>query len=197
MDWTAGRPNHVLIAIAPRYPPKCAQNPCKCHRVPANETGQASTPETDLYFTPVGNCFLHMIHVQLHDLKLHRAASHELSSRTLISSYIDRLSQLDSQIQHRVIASIMSNSTLAGPPGECCRQTVHHVGTPRGALEYIAGVNTYIARPTSGNVDKIILFFSDVYGALYTNSQLVMDYWAESGELRRPAYASCQLLYPG
>ncbi|KAI0658274.1 alpha/beta-hydrolase [Cubamyces menziesii] len=77
----------------------------------------------------------------------------------------------------------MSNSTLAGPPGECCRQTVHHVGTPRGALEYIAGVNTYIARPTSGNVDKIILFFSDVYGALYTNSQLVMDYWAESGYL--------------
>ncbi|KAH9854493.1 alpha/beta-hydrolase [Lenzites betulinus] len=78
----------------------------------------------------------------------------------------------------------MSNPVLAGPPGECCRQTVHHVGTPRGSLEPIAGVETYIARP-AGTTDpqKIILFFSDVFGALYTNSQLVMDYWADNGFL--------------
>ncbi|KAI9069682.1 alpha/beta-hydrolase [Trametes sanguinea] len=75
----------------------------------------------------------------------------------------------------------MSNATLAGPPGECCRQTVHHVGAPRGALEVIGGVNTYVARPPAGDVDRVILFFSDVYGALYTNSQLLMDYWAENG----------------
>lgn len=81
----------------------------------------------------------------------------------------------------------MSNPVLAGPPGECCRQTVHHVGTPRGSLEPIAGVETYIARP-AGTTDpqKIILFFSDVFGALYTNSQLVMDYWADNGRASSP-----------
>ncbi|KAI0674008.1 alpha/beta-hydrolase [Trametes maxima] len=77
----------------------------------------------------------------------------------------------------------MSNAPLAGPPGECCRQTVHHDGTPTGTLEIIGGVNTYVARPKAGVVTKIIIFFSDVYGALYTNSQLVMDYWAENGYL--------------
>ncbi|KAJ2996433.1 hypothetical protein NUW54_g7240 [Trametes sanguinea] len=76
----------------------------------------------------------------------------------------------------------MSNATLAGPPDECCRQTVHHVGTPRGTLEVIGGVNTYIARPPAGDADRVILFFSDVYGALYTNSQLLMDYWAENAD---------------
>ncbi|KAL1950924.1 hypothetical protein VTO73DRAFT_73 [Trametes versicolor] len=75
-----------------------------------------------------------------------------------------------------------TSPTLAGPPGECCRQTVHHVGTPRGTLESIADVQTYVARPAS-DTDKIILFFSDVFGALYTNSQLVMDYWADNGFL--------------
>lgn len=75
-----------------------------------------------------------------------------------------------------------TSPTLAGPPGECCRQTVHHVGTPRGTLEPIADVQTYIARPASASdTDKIILFFSDVFGALYTNSQLIMDYWADNG----------------
>ncbi|KAI0652750.1 hypothetical protein C8Q79DRAFT_923105 [Trametes meyenii] len=77
----------------------------------------------------------------------------------------------------------MSGAPLAGPPGECCRQTVHHDGTPTGTLEVIGGATTYVARPKTRDVTKIILFFSDVYGALYTNSQLVMDYWAENGYL--------------
>ncbi len=81
-----------------------------------------------------------------------------------------------------------TSPTLAGPPGECCRQTVHHVGTPRGTLESIADVQTYIARPAGASdtdTDRVILFFSDVFGALYTNAQLVMDYCADNGAYPR------------
>ncbi|KAI0328444.1 alpha/beta-hydrolase [Cubamyces sp. BRFM 1775] len=75
----------------------------------------------------------------------------------------------------------MASATLAGPPGDCCTQTVQHVGEPRGAIEKIAGVNTYITGPRQG--DKIILFFADIFGPLYVNAQLVMDYWADNGWL--------------
>ncbi|CDO68501.1 hypothetical protein BN946_scf184499.g26 [Trametes cinnabarina] len=78
----------------------------------------------------------------------------------------------------------MASATLAGPPGDCCFKTVRHEGQPRGTIEKIADVETYVARPTGGESDKIILFFADVYGALYANSQLLMDYWADNGELR-------------
>ena len=77
------------------------------------------------------------------------------------------------------------SDTLAGPPGECCRQTVQHVGQPCGVVENVAGVETYVARPADGANGKIVIFFGDVYGPLYINSQLIMDYWADNGE--RPA----------
>lgn len=74
------------------------------------------------------------------------------------------------------------SAILAGPPGECCRKTIQHEGQPRGKVETIAGVESYVARPADGSRKKIILFFADVYGALYINAQLVMDYWADNGE---------------
>ncbi|KAI0658272.1 alpha/beta-hydrolase [Cubamyces menziesii] len=78
----------------------------------------------------------------------------------------------------------MAAAVLAGPPGECCTKTVQHVGDPRGTIERIAGVETYIASPPSGTTeDKIILFFADIFGPLYVNSQLLMDYWADNGYL--------------
>ncbi|KAI0640321.1 Alpha/Beta hydrolase protein [Trametes polyzona] len=78
----------------------------------------------------------------------------------------------------------MAGKTLAGPPGDCCRQTVQHVGEPKGTVETIAGVETYTARPPGGTIgNKIILFFADVFGPLYVNSKLLMDYWAENGFL--------------
>ncbi|KAH9923208.1 alpha/beta-hydrolase [Epithele typhae] len=75
------------------------------------------------------------------------------------------------------------SAVLAGPPGECCRQTVHHVGEARGKVEIVAGVETYIARPADGSNKKIVLFFADVYSPLYLNSQLIMDFWADQGYL--------------
>ena len=71
---------------------------------------------------------------------------------------------------------------LAGPPGDCCRQTVQHVGEKWGTIETVAGVETYVSRPKDGSNKRIILFFADVYGPIYINSQLIMDYWADNGE---------------
>ncbi|KZT02071.1 alpha/beta-hydrolase [Laetiporus sulphureus 93-53] len=74
--------------------------------------------------------------------------------------------------------------TIARSPGQCCIKTVEHTGTARGTIEKVADVNTYIAHPA--NLDesrRIILFFADVYGPFFLNSQLIMDYWASQGYL--------------
>lgn len=78
------------------------------------------------------------------------------------------------------------SATLAGSPGDCCIRTVQHVGEIRGKVEVVAGVETYVSRPPDESNKKIILFFGDVYGPLYVNSQLIMDYWASHG--RRAAF---------
>lgn len=75
-------------------------------------------------------------------------------------------------------------ATIARSPGDCCIKTVEHSGTARGTIEEIAGVRTYISRPENlGESRKIILFFADVYGPFFLNSQLIMDYWASNGYL--------------
>ncbi|OBZ68577.1 Protein AIM2 [Grifola frondosa] len=76
------------------------------------------------------------------------------------------------------------STVLAGAPGDCCRKTVQHTGTATGTVEAIAGVETYIARPPNAQDNtKIIFFFADVFGPLYINSKLLMDYWASNGYL--------------
>lgn len=81
----------------------------------------------------------------------------------------------------------LPSTSLAGPCSSCCTRlpTVQHSGRARGTVETIAGLATYIARPSTP-VDqlKVILFFADVFGPLYPNSKLAMDYWAEHGAYR-------------
>ncbi|KAL6303980.1 Alpha/Beta hydrolase protein [Sparassis latifolia] len=73
---------------------------------------------------------------------------------------------------------------LAAPSSTCCIKTVEHTGSARGTVEKIAGIDTYIACPTDAeDTKKIILYFSDVYGPMFLNAQLVMDYWASNGYL--------------
>ncbi|PCH34364.1 alpha/beta-hydrolase [Wolfiporia cocos MD-104 SS10] len=75
-------------------------------------------------------------------------------------------------------------ATIANSPGQCCLKSVEHTGTARGTTEKIAGVDTYISRPANlGEDRRIILFFADVYGPFFLNSQLIMDYWASHGYL--------------
>ncbi|KAH9884650.1 Alpha/Beta hydrolase protein [Cubamyces lactineus] len=84
---------------------------------------------------------------------------------------------------------------LTGPLGKCCTRTVPHSGVARGTVEDIAGLATYVARPRpgpegaggeggeEGKATKVILYFADVFGPLYINSKLAMDYWAAHGYL--------------
>jgi len=70
---------------------------------------------------------------------------------------------------------------LAGPPGECCVQGVKHFGEPSGETITIAGIETYISKPPDKGSSKIILYFADVFGPFYLNSQLLQDYYASHG----------------
>ena len=72
-------------------------------------------------------------------------------------------------------------TVLAGPPTEFCLRTVHHTGDAQGAVEDYAGVKAYVTRPPSRDTSKVILYFADLFGPLYINAQLTMDYWASNG----------------
>jgi len=67
-----------------------------------------------------------------------------------------------------------------------CFTTVQHTGTPAGQrIEISVGgvpVPTYLAEPAGDPPRRIILFFSDVFGAFYLNNQLVQDYFATQGK---------------
>jgi dienelactone hydrolase len=58
-----------------------------------------------------------------------------------------------------------------------------HEGEPRGKLETISGLETYVAIPKEGSANgNIVLYFPDVYG-LFKNGQLIMDVFADAGYL--------------
>lgn len=72
---------------------------------------------------------------------------------------------------------------LAGPVSECCVQRVKHSGEATGKSIDIDGIPTYLAEPPSEPTGKkqIVLFFSDVFGPLSLNNQLIQDYFASNG----------------
>ncbi|OSD01127.1 alpha/beta-hydrolase [Trametes coccinea BRFM310] len=98
-------------------------------------------------------------------------------------------------------ADANDSAPLTGPLGACCTRTVPHAGVARGTVETIAGLETYVSRPFPGpgcagtkagddheegegdSERRVILFFADVFGPLYINSKLAMDYWAAHGYL--------------
>jgi hypothetical protein len=77
----------------------------------------------------------------------------------------------------------MADPVLAKPPSECCIANIIHKGEPRGSLEKIAEVETYVSRPAEGKWNSnVILYFPDVNG-LFNNARLVMDGFAAAGYL--------------
>lgn len=72
---------------------------------------------------------------------------------------------------------------LAKPSGQCCLQGSLHQGEPRGEHVTVAGVETYIARPTAERANNhILLYFPDVWG-FFNNGFLIMDGFADAGYL--------------
>ncbi|KAL5476438.1 hypothetical protein ACEPAI_3314 [Sanghuangporus weigelae] len=71
---------------------------------------------------------------------------------------------------------------LAGEPGDACCCGVQHSGEPRGRIEKIAGVETYIAEPLQGQKSKgVILFYADVWCSMFINNKLIQDFFAAQG----------------
>jgi hypothetical protein len=81
------------------------------------------------------------------------------------------------------------SQVLAGPPGECCIQGVKHFGEPSGETITIAGIETYISKPSDKGNSKIILYFADVFGPFYLNAQLLQDYYASHGSLQNSCHS--------
>ncbi|KAF8999601.1 dienelactone hydrolase [Cyathus striatus] len=74
------------------------------------------------------------------------------------------------------------SSTIAHPPGDCCFRSIKHSGDAVGHTISLGGMQTYVSEPPSqGAGNKIILFLADIYGPMYTNSQLLMDWFATNG----------------
>ncbi|EJC99879.1 alpha/beta-hydrolase [Fomitiporia mediterranea MF3/22] len=76
----------------------------------------------------------------------------------------------------------MADKVLAGEPGDDCCRGVRHFGEPKGKIEKIAGVDTYITAPPQGTRSKgVILFYADVWGPVFINNKLIQDYFATQG----------------
>lgn len=71
---------------------------------------------------------------------------------------------------------------LAQPSGACCLTGHVHTGEPRGTIEKITDLDTYITRPPPGTKANghIVLYFPDVWG-FFKNGFLVMDGFADLG----------------
>ncbi|KZO93052.1 alpha/beta-hydrolase [Calocera viscosa TUFC12733] len=70
---------------------------------------------------------------------------------------------------------------LAKHPDECCVQAVKHTGTAQGKFVDVGGIQTYVAYAPDKSLDRIILFYCDLFGPTFLNNQLVCDWFAEHG----------------
>lgn len=74
------------------------------------------------------------------------------------------------------------SAIIAKPPGEHCVRGVQHTGEPKGHIEDIRGIQTYISLPPDGISPKgVVIFYSDVFGPLFINNKLLQDYYASQG----------------
>ncbi|KAK5116368.1 hypothetical protein LTR62_007915 [Meristemomyces frigidus] len=70
---------------------------------------------------------------------------------------------------------------IAKPSGECCLQGTIHEGEPRGRIESIADMETYVVEPPKDKANgHVLLYYPDVYGH-FVNGFLVMDGFANAG----------------
>lgn len=74
-----------------------------------------------------------------------------------------------------------NDKVIARPSGPCCISGTIHEGEPKGYIEVVLDVETYIAVPAEPN-GNIVMFFPDIHGH-FNNSKLLMDGWAEAGYL--------------
>ncbi len=79
--------------------------------------------------------------------------------------------------------SSAADPVLAKPVDLCCLRGSIHSGEPKGKVEQIDGVDTYVATPNATTANgNVLLFFPDAFG-LHANNFLTMDAFAECGYL--------------
>ncbi|KAK0610603.1 Alpha/Beta hydrolase protein [Bombardia bombarda] len=72
---------------------------------------------------------------------------------------------------------------LAKPPSACCFAGTIHKGTPRGNVEEILNVPTYVVKPSEEKANgHVVLYFPDVWG-ISNNACLLLDGFADAGYL--------------
>ncbi|KAI7233731.1 hypothetical protein KC330_g5224 [Hortaea werneckii] len=73
---------------------------------------------------------------------------------------------------------------LAGPSSDCCLSNHMHQGSPQGIFQNVAGLETYISRPSEKKKQNghVVLYFPDVWG-MFKNGLLIMDSFADAGYL--------------
>jgi len=63
----------------------------------------------------------------------------------------------------------------------CCLSGSIHSGTPRGQVETIDNLPTYVAAPKDGSKAKTIIFITDIFGWEFKNARLLADNYAKAG----------------
>ena len=147
---------------------ECAQGDISSDRLIGNAYTSSQLRLADAVQPPLRN----EGHLQLHLLahRIPRASKKHLIFQVEINS--SRLNMTETQ---------QPDAYLAKPPAQCCLTGSLHVGEPRGSIETIEGVDTYISKPKNGSgYGNIIFYFPDVWG-LHKNGCLMMDGFADAG----------------
>ncbi|KAI9829500.1 MAG: hypothetical protein M1819_006320 [Sarea resinae] len=63
----------------------------------------------------------------------------------------------------------------------CCLSGKLHDGTPKGHVDTIGGLRTYVSEPESKSKEKSIVFLVDIFGWEFKNTRLLADEYAKAG----------------
>jgi len=63
----------------------------------------------------------------------------------------------------------------------CCLSGKIQEGKPKGRVEEIAGLQTYVAEPKDGSKAKTVIFLVDIFGWTLPNTRLLADQYAAAG----------------
>jgi dienelactone hydrolase len=70
--------------------------------------------------------------------------------------------------------------TQGAPICKACVTGFLHDGTPKGTVETIANLQTYVSKPTSSKQNPgIIVIIPDIFGWTFNNNRLLADEYAE------------------
>ncbi|KAK3063862.1 hypothetical protein LTS18_012147, partial [Coniosporium uncinatum] len=64
---------------------------------------------------------------------------------------------------------------------DCCLSGTIKNGNPKGQVQEIGGLATYVAEPENGSKTKTVIFLVDIFGWTFNNIRLLADNYAKAG----------------